>query len=212
MKPLERTASDSGRNARSLRLASGAAAISVGLLLALVAASCSSEPSESGKPLSYWVERLNDRDPHSRKAALGTIGLMGPTARSALPAIQTAIDDPEGSVGCEALMTYQIVSKDTLDWAPVLRALSQGPPLTRDCAAIALSKGGRRAVPELIKALADPDASVRADSARSLGGIGADAAPALPALLELRKDDHPDVVQAAGIASMLIRHPPPTPH
>jgi HEAT repeat protein len=185
--------------------------ICVGLSLGILAVGCSSEPTEDGKPLSFWIQRLRDREPQSRQHALGAIAAMGPAARAALPAIRSAIDDPDGSVGCDALMTYQIVSKDTIDWAPVVRALAKGERGTRGCAASVLSKGRGQGVPALIAALADPEPGVRAAAARSLGWIGADAASALPALIELGKDDHPDVVQAAGIAAMLIRQAAPTP-
>jgi HEAT repeat protein len=57
------------------------------------------------------------------------------------------------------------------------------------------------AVPVLIKALRDPDASVRGAAACSLEAFGAEAKGAVPALLELLKDEDEYARGAAAEAS-----------
>lgn len=65
-------------------------------------------------------------------------------------------------------------------------------------AATALRKSGVAAVPALIKAMGDPDADVRINSARTLATIGEAAAAAAPSLSTALRDRNPEVRLAAA--------------
>jgi HEAT repeat protein len=75
---------------------------------------------------------------------------------------------------------------------------------TAAAAADALSRLGPEAVPALAKALGDPRCEVRGEIARRLGGFGLAARPAVPALLDALKDEHPYVVVEAAHALMRV--------
>lgn len=61
-------------------------------------------------------------------------------------------------------------------------------------------KTAKEAVKDLIGALEDKDAEVRAEAAFALGAIGTDAKSALPELKKLSKDKHAVVKKAAAEA------------
>jgi HEAT repeat protein len=85
-----------------------------------------------------------------------------------------------------------------------LRASDQG---TRKAAAhglIMAGPGDKEAVPDLIDALSDSDASICAFAAGALGCIGPDAALALPKLKEKMNDNTDDYLRA-NVASALLR-------
>jgi HEAT repeat protein len=65
-------------------------------------------------------------------------------------------------------------------------------------AGTALGRIGRQSVPDLTVALRDPDTLVRCAAAHGLGEAGADAAPAVPALLEMQSRGTPNEQQFAA--------------
>ncbi len=61
------------------------------MVLALTAPPAAPEPSHDGKPLTAWVEQLNDPKISVRIAAIQAIGAMGPDAKAAVPSLVLAL-------------------------------------------------------------------------------------------------------------------------
>ena len=118
------------------------------------------EPRYEGKPLSYWVGRLQkcERDDDRQRVA-EAIKAFGPDAAPAVPALLAMLDDR---------------SKDfrTL----IASILCEVGP------------GAKSAVPDLVRSLEKKTARSPALVIRILGRIGPEAKEALPALLEALKD------------------------
>jgi hypothetical protein len=73
--------------------------------------------------------------------------------------------------------------------------------------ASSLPEEARRAIPTLIRALADEDPETRAAAAGALGELGTNAAAAVPALARALQDDNEAVRTAATKALDRIRDP-----
>jgi hypothetical protein len=56
--------------------------------------STSREPGFDGKPLSYWIKAVRDRDEARMSLALEAIRLLGPEARTAVPELTRLLADP----------------------------------------------------------------------------------------------------------------------
>jgi HEAT repeat protein len=95
-----------------------------------------------GKPVSHWVQALQDRDPRVRKKAVDKLGNVGTADPAVVPALIAAVKDRDAGVRAEA----------------VLRLLQLGP-------------AARDAVPALTEAQKDRDPTVRAHAARALQRI-----------------------------------------
>jgi hypothetical protein len=52
------------------------------------------EPHFDGRPLSYWIKAIHDRDEETLSLALDAITLMGPDARAAVPELTRLLSDP----------------------------------------------------------------------------------------------------------------------
>jgi hypothetical protein len=98
---------------------------------------------------------LRDSSPQVRRAAAGSLSLLGPSAVPALPALAKALSDEDAYVRCLAAIALQ-----------------------------AMGAKAAPAVPQLIPALSDPNNYVRMSAANALGAIGSASAAAVPALIE----------------------------
>jgi HEAT repeat protein len=114
------------------------------LIVIVTAVGCGQAPPTQvgGKPVSHWVQALQDRDPQVRKKAVDKLGNVGTADPAVVPALIQAVKDRDARVRAEA----------------VLRLLQLGP-------------AARDAVPALAEARKDPDAKVRAHAARALERI-----------------------------------------
>jgi len=121
--------------------------------------------------------------PVVRMAAARALGIIGPEARSAVPALVGALRDKEAGVRWEAAEALGRIGRDSVP--ALIEGLWDRDVKVRHTAVYALGVVGPEAgaaVPALIHRLKDWDAGVRASAASSLSGIGA---PALPALMDL---------------------------
>jgi HEAT repeat protein len=118
---------------------------------------------------------LSDSSPQVRRAAAGSLSLLGPAAAPALSALAKALSDEDAYVRCMAAIALQ-----------------------------AMGAKAAPAVPQLIPALSDPNNYVRMSAANALGAVGSASLAAIPALvarLELQKEDgfvRGDVAHALG--------------
>ena len=54
--------------------------------------------AEASQAVAALTEALKDKSPYVRRAAVQSLGHLGPEARSALPAVQKALKDPDDGV------------------------------------------------------------------------------------------------------------------
>jgi HEAT repeat protein len=91
--------------------------------------------------------------------------LIGPDAKDAVPSLKSALEDPDAWMRLTAAVALtRIESKDESNLLP------------------------------LIQFLKEPDSSIRATAARSLGEMGGSARSAIPGLRELARDDDDESV------------------
>ena len=109
-------------------------------------------------------------------------------------------DDPKNRG--EALGTLvQMTPKEQTRYVPPLIEKLKGPNLPQIQRTVdALTIIGEPAIPELTRALKNPDPLVRTSAAQTLGLIGDPAAPAIPDLIKLLKDSEPAVRGMAATA------------
>jgi len=52
------------------------------------------DPKFDGKPLSYWIKAIRDRDEEAMPPALDAIRMLGPAAKTAVPELMRLLSDP----------------------------------------------------------------------------------------------------------------------
>lgn len=156
-----------------------------------------------GRPVSYWIHALNERDPAVRHRAIDAIG-PGVRTPEVLQALIELLDDPNSQVRMGAAMYLGGFGTDARQGVPPLTKMLQSQRGgDRVWAAYALGHIGpeaRSAVPILMDLLKDDDVHVRRNAASALGGIGAEAKIALPALIEALGDENGEVQEKAADA------------
>ena len=95
-----------------------------------------------GKPVSHWVQALQDSDVRVRTRAVTALGNVGPADPAAIPALIAAVKDRNAKVRGEA----------------ILALLKLGP-------------AAKDAIPVLTQAQKDQDAQVRTHAAKALQRI-----------------------------------------
>ena len=117
-----------------------------------------SEPTYQGRPASQWIADAKDKDPNTRRKAIDALGMLGKVTPSVIDALRK-------------------VMRTDATWE------------NRDAAAMTLVQiepsATASVVSDVTAWLKDDDARMRWQGADTLRKIGADAAPALPALRSL---------------------------
>ena len=74
--------------------------------LAVLASGCGqTQPTlAGGKPVSHWLQALQDPDPKVRKTAVSKLGNVGTADPAALPAVIGSLKDPDAGVRCAAIL------------------------------------------------------------------------------------------------------------
>ena len=134
------------------------------------------EVAYQGKPLSAWIEMLNDEDPNRKFAAIKAIGEIGPEAREAIPVLvetirQTRNRDKRMLLACNHVLIGM----------------------------------GKEIVPHMISLLKDDNWEMRRGSAWMLGKLGPDAKDAIPALTEALNDPSEAVRTKAAVSLKKIK-------
>jgi HEAT repeat protein len=154
------------------------------------------------------VDALADENAEVRSEVLFALGAIGTDAADAVPAIVKALDDEEmkvvytaayalGQIGPKAMeakpaLVEKLEVEDEFLTMAVAWALARIHPECKETAP--------KAVPVLIKALAEPDAMTRIHACESLSCLGPLAKQAVPALKELANAEDPEVRKAAAEA------------
>ena len=162
--------------------------------IALLLVPSFSRAAEPPADVSKLAEQLAASDRDTRREAGYRLEKLGPAARPALPALIRAIEDSDKQVWANALAAIAAIGPDAAEAIPQLvdafdsrkgadyRQRDKSQKLMR--AAHALARIGDAARPALIGALKADDTGLRLGAAKALGGMGAHASDAIPALIE----------------------------
>jgi CubicO group peptidase (beta-lactamase class C family) len=169
------------------------------LAVAVLPAAALAQPGPA--EIASRIAALRDPDAGVRERAAEVLGMLGPGAAAAVPALVRSFSDADPYVQGKAAEALGRIGREAV---PALsRALEDRERTVRWCAAIALGRMGaaaRDAAPALTRALQDTDENVRWCAVVALGGIGAAAAAAVPALLGRLHDKDEDVRWGANLA------------
>src|SRR5262249_29653024 len=128
-----------------------------------------------------------DLDIDTKLIAIRLLGLIGPEAKAAMPALIAALSDENFHAqywACRSLAKWEAAAEPAA--ALLIEKLKKGNPSVRRHAALALGAIGpaigREGVDGLLAATGDQLHPVRADAIRALGKLGEIAKPAVPQL------------------------------
>jgi HEAT repeat protein len=143
------------------------------LFVLVVTAAARAEPVRDGLPLSAWQGFLQNPDVGSRRVAAEKLGLLGPEAAPAVPALVAALADPDDDVRARAADALARVGGPAV-W-PLRRALADPRPQVRRGAATALGRNPgdpERSAAALAPLLSDPEPAVRLAALSALCSLG----------------------------------------
>jgi HEAT repeat protein len=149
------------------------------------------------KAVSPLIEALRNGDAATRPAAAAALGAMGVEGRPATSAlIDGMLQGQDKGLRLSCAQALVQIDPDPKLAAPAFRKALRDEAVFR-CAVEGLAKCGATAATELSDALKDKDAEVRQAAVEILGGLGAAARPALPALQEATRDSNARVAATA---------------
>jgi HEAT repeat protein len=82
-------------------------------------------PLSGGKPVSYWIEALQERDAKLRKKAVTKLGNAGPIDPEVYPALIEALKDADAQVRCEAILSLLKFGPGAKDAIPILEEMQK---------------------------------------------------------------------------------------
>ena len=159
--------------------------------------------------LDLFIAATKDPEPTVREAAAAGLGVWGPKARAAVPALTAALDDGDARVRQAAVGAFFELSgaAPAPEAVPkLLPFLGMPEPAVRMAAAAALGAiGDPRALEPLVqRASDDVDASVRAQAADALGAMGPEGVEGADTLVTALGDTDALVVASAVRALGLL--------
>ncbi len=114
------------------------------VVLAILVSGCGrgQPPMTGGKPISSWVQALQDPDPTLRKKAVFKLGNVGPIDATVCPALLGALKDIDAAVRCETILALMKCGPGVRDAIPTLTQMQQqdSDARVRSYAARALEK------------------------------------------------------------------------
>jgi HEAT repeat protein len=114
------------------------------VLLVIVVCGCNKgqPPLAGGKPVSHWVQALDDPDPKVRKTAAAKLGNVGTADAAALPALIKALKDKDAIVRSEVILALVKFGPEARAACPALEEVQRNDAnaKVRDYAAKALEK------------------------------------------------------------------------
>jgi HEAT repeat protein len=112
-------------------------------LVAILSGCRNSEPPLSGgKPISHWIETLQDPSPKARKKAVTKLGNAGTADAAVFPALMEALKDTDAEVRCEAILALMKLGPAAREAMPALTRMQRqdSDDQVRSFAAKALQK------------------------------------------------------------------------
>ena len=165
---------------------------------------------ELRRKLSDLLRQLESKDPRARWEAVDAIGGLGSQAESAIPRLVRCLDDPEYLVRFRAADALGRIgsSRFGADRA-LLRSLRRDPEAKVRLSAASALKDLRSIVvaDSLVHGLSDPDAHVRAATARALWETGYHSEHIVDHLVAALRDPEPGVGWNASWALQVIGSP-----
>jgi HEAT repeat protein len=162
----------------------------------------------ASEPLPDLIESTRHRFPATRLRAIKSLGKMGETASTALPALATSLDDPDPKVreaAAAAIGQLGVISVTVLT-----EMLNHPDKYVRRHAVWGLGKLGPAAASvrhRVCHALKDDDPRTATGAAQALGAMGEAAADAVPALAEAMRGANIVLCRLAAKALSQIGRP-----
>jgi HEAT repeat protein len=150
------------------------------------------------------VTALKDREARVRVAAVRALWRRTKQEKVVVPLLREAVTERDVLVRLLAVQTLGELGAEAKVTPLIFTALEDRDAGVRFAAVKALARGGKEIVPQLVPALKDKRAKVRAGVARALGLMGPRAAEARRALLEAAQDKDRSVKEAARKALQRI--------
>lgn len=160
------------------------------------------------------AEQMGSQERDQRREASWQLRSVGPDAKAVLPQLIKALDDEDTQVFANAIVAIAEIGPGAKDAVSALMDLMDGRkgrgvrPRDREQAlyraAVALSRIGADARPDLLAALKGDDTSLRRGAAKALGMSGPDAKEAIPVLIENLGYDDETLRRDASEALALI--------
>ena len=155
------------------------------------------------KPRAFFFTKFPWPDPNDACiAGAKGLGIIGPEASAAVPALARALHSPVREVSLEAATALGRIGPVSVP--PLIKALSDKDPEVRHLAAFSLGEIGpaaRAAVPHLVPLLAENNESLRSSTAYSLSRIGSTEPPPVLDLLT-----NGDTVTRQAAAQVLLQY------
>ena len=185
----------------------------IAAILSLLLCTIFSIAAEPPPDVAKLAVQLASPDRDARREAGHLLEKLGPGAKSALPALITAIDDSDKQVWANAFAAIAAIGPDAAEAIPrLVDALDmrksndyreRDKAQKRMRAAHALACIGDAARPALIAALKSDDTGLRLGAAKALGELGVRSRDAIPALIEnlghLDEDLRGEVIGTLGL-------------
>jgi HEAT repeat protein len=144
-------------------------------------------------PVCVWLlEHAEESEVRARSA--DALKRMGPEAKPAGDALVKALDDPDPIVRAVALQAIDAMAPD-LPAGALGKLLGLFPDVDAIKAVAKFGPAAKEAIPRLAELLNHKEASVRFQSAKALGKIGAASVPHVPELIRLMGSDPDDKVR-----------------
>ncbi len=139
---------------------------------------------------------LQDKSAAVRAHAVSSLGTIGGPAKAAVPAIAELLKDPDATVRRQIVKAIQAIHPGPEVTVPLcVKLLEESDPTIRARVLNAIADAGVKAVPGLIAALKNEQATYWALIV--LREIGPEAKEAVPALIEALKDSRPEIRREA---------------
>lgn len=164
-----------------------------------------------GKPaLPHLTDALNHQDYRIAEGAAITLGMVGPKAKEAVPALKELLRSDSAPKGLRKYEVARALGKiGEINF--LIRALKgEEPGVNSFNSSHGIQGAGSnaiKAIPQLLIMINGEDASEQMIAADALGAIGAESHEAIPRLKELSKSEYNFVRRSAGEALLKIGTP-----
>ena len=185
--------------------------------------------------IDVHVDDLKNNDDGIRSYAAWRLGLIGPFAWEAVPALVEALLNGSGHAEDEIVEALAIIDPDARETLHLLTAAVRDDPSTagvagralggmgksilpkmqkfmladepglRSMGTLAMYYAGAESVPYFVPLLKHPDPEISEAAAFCLRDLGSEATAAIPALIQCIADDHPEIPNGAGAALVQMK-------
>lgn len=153
--------------------------------------------------LPHLTRLASHPDKYIRRTAIWGLGKLGPIAESSISKLCMALRDEDSRSATAAAQALANLGHRASSAVPALIEAMRGTNIVLcRMASKALSQIGSAALPQLISHLSHPDLFVRGEAAVALGWMGETAISALPNLIQVLRQQLPQVRRSNRIAQL----------